>query len=189
MTTGELIRYVRKEKGMTQKQVADACGMADSAIRKYESGVQTPKLETLRRIATALGVEWTELVPVEKQGTTVVAHFIENSGFTFIDKNGNVIKQGNRKPLQKMSDAEVYRAGILKFNSEEDRIAYFYKKLSDEGKLVAGGYFFRNLDKDAWSKVADYVMNLSENPLYQKESETPPKSPPLEDDDPTPENT
>ena len=37
-TIGEKIRKTRIEKGMTQKQVAEKCDMADSAIRKYESG-------------------------------------------------------------------------------------------------------------------------------------------------------
>lgn len=55
MAVGENIRKARLEKGMTQKQVADACGMADSAIRKYESGQVTPKYNTLQRIAHALG--------------------------------------------------------------------------------------------------------------------------------------
>ena len=56
MMIGERIRAIRKQKGMTQKQIADKCGMADSAIRKYESGVVTPKIETLQRIAEALEV-------------------------------------------------------------------------------------------------------------------------------------
>lgn len=62
MTVGESIRKVRLAKGMTQKQVADACGMADSAIRKYEYGQITPKFATLQRIASALGVSAHELV-------------------------------------------------------------------------------------------------------------------------------
>lgn len=56
MSIGEKIRAARKNKGMTQKQLGAKCGMADSAIRKYESGTQTPKLETLQRIADALKV-------------------------------------------------------------------------------------------------------------------------------------
>lgn len=55
-TIGERIRAIRKEKGMTQKQVADKCGMADSAIRKYESGTVQTRDVTLEKIASALGV-------------------------------------------------------------------------------------------------------------------------------------
>lgn len=62
MTTGERIRAVRKKKGLTQKQLADRCGMADSAIRKYESGRIKPKLETIQRIATALDADLLEFV-------------------------------------------------------------------------------------------------------------------------------
>ena len=61
VTIGEQIKLFRREKGLTQKQLADACGMADSAIRKYESGNVRPKMATVSRIAKALGVEPLEL--------------------------------------------------------------------------------------------------------------------------------
>lgn len=64
MTTGERIRAIRKEKGMTQKQVADKCGMADSAIRKYESGTVQPRDVTLEKIASALDVPVYELIEI-----------------------------------------------------------------------------------------------------------------------------
>lgn len=62
MTIGEKIRATRKEKGMTQKQLADICKMADSAIRKYESGQVKPKTEMIKRIASALDVPATHLM-------------------------------------------------------------------------------------------------------------------------------
>lgn len=62
MTIGEKIRTIRKEKGMTQKQLADRCKMADSAIRKYESNQVVPKMEMVERIANALGVPATQLM-------------------------------------------------------------------------------------------------------------------------------
>lgn len=55
-TTGEKIKQARLNSHMTQKQLAEKCGMADSAIRKYESGKVIPKVETLQKIANALGV-------------------------------------------------------------------------------------------------------------------------------------
>ena len=59
--TGDKIRKLRKEKGLTQKQLGELCGIADSNIRKYESGKQNPKLETLQKIARALDVPITAL--------------------------------------------------------------------------------------------------------------------------------
>ena len=63
MTIGERIYYCRIENKMTQNQLAEKAGMADSAIRKYESGRVTPKFDTLNRIAAALDVPWTTLYP------------------------------------------------------------------------------------------------------------------------------
>lgn len=170
---------MRLERGLTQKQVADSCGMADSAIRKYESGKVTPKYEMLQRIAAALGVEWTELVPVDEQGAAIAAHVIEKAGLTVKDEDGNIIHQGDGRKWRKMTDAEQYRAGFLQFHSDEDRIAYFYRLLNEDGKLAAGVCFFKHLDKDAWGEVADYVLSLSENTLYQRtESPQSPPAPP-----------
>lgn len=67
MDTGMLIRSARKTKHLTQKQLGDLSGMADSAIRKYESGTVTPKYETLQRIAAALGVPVGQLLPSADQ--------------------------------------------------------------------------------------------------------------------------
>ena len=59
--TGDMIRKYRKEKGLTQKQLGELCGIADSNIRKYESGKQNPKIETLQKIADALNIDINKL--------------------------------------------------------------------------------------------------------------------------------
>lgn len=55
--TGDMIRKYRTEKGLTQKKLGELCGIADSNIRKYESGNQNPKIETLQKIADALDID------------------------------------------------------------------------------------------------------------------------------------
>ena len=62
MPTATMIKKIRKEKGLTQKQLGDLCGIADSNIRKYENGKQFPKMETLQKIADALGVNLGDLI-------------------------------------------------------------------------------------------------------------------------------
>ena len=54
--TGDMIRKYGTEKGLTQKKLGELCGIADSNIRKYESGNQNPKIETLQKIADALDI-------------------------------------------------------------------------------------------------------------------------------------
>ena len=61
MTIGDTLKQARINAGLTQKQLGEKCGMADSAIRKYESGKIKPKIETLKKIAAALNVSVIDL--------------------------------------------------------------------------------------------------------------------------------
>lgn len=56
MSIGSRIKSLRIKNNLTQKQLGELCGMADSAIRRYESDRGNPTDKTLRRIAEALNV-------------------------------------------------------------------------------------------------------------------------------------
>lgn len=62
MTTGEKIRVARKRIGFTQKQLGNACGIAEPTIRRYELGKLNPKMSTLIRIALPLKVSPESLI-------------------------------------------------------------------------------------------------------------------------------
>ncbi len=66
MPTGTKIKEFRKKNGLTQKQLGDLCGLADSAIRRYENGNANPKIETLQKIANALNVHISDLLDSDK---------------------------------------------------------------------------------------------------------------------------
>lgn len=51
------IKRIRKEKGITQEQLAEACNTATSYIGLMEIYKNVPKLSTIERIAIALDVE------------------------------------------------------------------------------------------------------------------------------------
>lgn len=65
LTLNENIKRIRKERGLTQKRLGEICGIAEPNIRKYENGKQNPKLETVEKIASALGVSAFDLMGVE----------------------------------------------------------------------------------------------------------------------------
>ncbi len=56
MTISENIRRIRKERGLTQKQLGALVGSSEAYIRAYESGRRNPKPSTLEKIANALDV-------------------------------------------------------------------------------------------------------------------------------------
>lgn len=53
---GKLIYQLRKEKNMTQKQVADAMNISDKTISKWERGQGCPDISLLRELANILEV-------------------------------------------------------------------------------------------------------------------------------------
>lgn len=66
MTIGQTIQNFRKEKGYTQKQLAEKCGMATGTIQQYELNKREPRQEQLRKIADALEVELWEIVELDQ---------------------------------------------------------------------------------------------------------------------------
>lgn len=56
MTVGKIIQKIRKEKGYTQKQLAEKCGVATGTIQQYELNKREPRQEQLCKIAKALDV-------------------------------------------------------------------------------------------------------------------------------------
>lgn len=54
--TGLLIRALRTEQGLTQKQLAQALGVTDQAVSKWERGLGCPDVSLLPSLAQALAV-------------------------------------------------------------------------------------------------------------------------------------
>ena len=56
MNTGEIIKYFRLARNMTQEQLAQDAEISFSTLRKYEANKRNPKYEQLSKIADALGI-------------------------------------------------------------------------------------------------------------------------------------
>ena len=57
--------------GLTQKELAERMGTTQSAIARLESATHMPSLDTLRRLAEALGVDF---IITAQEGLTVRPH-------------------------------------------------------------------------------------------------------------------
>ena len=50
------LKYFRLKKKMSMKDLAEVCGLTPMAISNYESGKRQPDMDTINKLATALGV-------------------------------------------------------------------------------------------------------------------------------------
>ena len=60
--TADTIRRLREERGLTQGKLAEAIGVTDKAISKWETGRGLPDISLVEPLANALGVSVTELL-------------------------------------------------------------------------------------------------------------------------------
>lgn len=67
MNTGKKIKLIHTFRGLTQRELGEACGIHEVAIRKYELGRNILKPEQLRKIAEALNVKVNSLVEFDIQ--------------------------------------------------------------------------------------------------------------------------
>lgn len=59
---GEHIRVLRVERGWTQEDLADVCGLHANYVGTVERGEQVMSLEIARRVAAGLGLKLSELL-------------------------------------------------------------------------------------------------------------------------------
>ena len=61
------LKELRRERGMTQPEVADALGIDPRTYRKYENGESNMNADKLQKSAKALGVSSDDIILVRKK--------------------------------------------------------------------------------------------------------------------------
>lgn len=70
-TIGKTIRSLREQRGMSQEVLSGLAGMYKSHLGRIERGEKKPNLDSLCRIASALGMQPRELLKrIEEQAQT-----------------------------------------------------------------------------------------------------------------------
>lgn len=128
--SGEKIKKIRIAQNLTQEQLGRLCvpPMAGSAIRRYESGKASPKIQTLQRIAKALKI------PVDE---------IRSDIDLDCERMMNLVKNMSL-PLNPESISISGQKGHVQ------KLAASFSKLNDKGQEKAASYV------DDLSKIPEY---------------------------------
>ena len=113
---GEKIREYRIKAGLTQKSLGESCGIAEPTIRKYELGILNPKIETVKKIASALGVsvpdimgweyfdeQYPNLADEVKQIENIENKYGKGSG-KLLDLFSKLNAEGKEKAIDRLTD-------------------------------------------------------------------------------------
>ena len=88
---GRLISKLRKEKGLTQKNIADALGISNKTVSKWETGLGCPDLSLWPDLSVILGAEITQLMEGEITPNKPDSGNISNIRFYVCPSCGNIL--------------------------------------------------------------------------------------------------
>lgn len=146
------IRELRKEKGLTMKQLGSVLGLAESTISQYETGKRDPDISTLSLIAVYFNVTIEYLLG---RSEVRMSPFFEGAG----DTSQDIESFDTPSDFEK---AWAERTGIphnidptkaIPLVSAKELMLRSFEQLNPEGQFVA----------------AERVLELTEIPKYQKD--------------------
>lgn len=93
---GKFIAELRKEKNMTQIELADKLGVTDRAISKWENGRGLPDLSLIKPLCEELDITVNELLSGEKISKKDYQEKLEENILNTIDYTNKKIKKNNK---------------------------------------------------------------------------------------------
>ena len=91
---GVFISELRKEQGLTQKELADKIGVSDKTISKWETCRGIPDMTYMESLCTSLGITMNELISGERLSDEAYSKKAEENIMTLMNENENN-KRGN----------------------------------------------------------------------------------------------
>ena len=86
MKIGEVIRKYRKEKGLTQEEMANRLGVTTPAVNKWENGASLPDVTMLAPIARLLGITVDTLLSFREELTMDESRAILNTMWAYLNE-------------------------------------------------------------------------------------------------------
>lgn len=89
---GERLKQLRKERGITQAQIAEALGIAQPTIYKYEKGLRKIPMSVLQKFAVYFELSMTDLIGVQPTMTAEEPAWLEEiRGYNLNDEEVNEV--------------------------------------------------------------------------------------------------
>ena len=188
MEIGAVIRKYRKEKEMTQEEMAGCLGVTASAVNKWENGNTLPDVALLAPVARLLGITTDTLLSyrekltereisatgeelrrcVEKKGLEAAFEFAENK-----------IREYPNCGQLSLICAQILNGwcviyGLEKSEEQEEKIFFLYEKaLKDEAEAVreaaAMALMLMYMEKKEYRKAQEYLDKIGERKINRRQ--------------------
>lgn len=138
---GKLIAKLRKEKGMTQDELADKFEITGKSVSKWERGINAPDISILKSLSEELGISIEELLSGElNTGDNL------NNGDIMIDSikyYNNLIKHKNSIKVLFLIIILVFVFSLVFTINNYNKFS-IYSIISDDSRMTLDGYIIFN---------------------------------------------
>ena len=173
---GKFILDLRKEKNMTQNELADKLGITDRAISKWENGRGMPDLSLLMPLCEILGISINELLSGEKLNKQNYQEKLEENFINTIDYTDKKIKRIKKVFIIILSVIlTIIAIIIILFTIDINR-------MKKNKQVLFSNFLFRNWgysyiqpvniqDSKIENTIRDYLIKKSDNEYNKYENE------------------
>ena len=183
MFIGEKIRKLRKERNMTQEQLANYLGLKSAAVSKYEKGIVSPSWAMIEKISTIFNVNtkeliegvdmWSEPTPVEgfvwgaefeqklnKMGYRIIITEAHEEEYMFIEYQDGTLEISS-KDLSNIEDSITDYLRFKMYELKKKRAKDFRPKkpktptirIKHSTYKASAGFGFDLEDRDEWDEI------------------------------------
>ena len=123
---GQKISMLRKEKGMTQKELAEKLCVTDKSVSKWETGVHFPDIVVMEELANELGITVVDLLGLEQASSEEVIQGMKK------------VSQEEKNEIKKVMKSRAIISAIYGIIGAP--LAIYFSWLLNEQGLVGGIY-------------------------------------------------
>ncbi|MFE3032535.1 helix-turn-helix domain-containing protein [Streptomyces canus] len=143
---GGAIRKLRKERGLTLVQLAEAAALSHPFLSQLERGLTRPSMPSLHRIARALGTTQQALM-----ATAAVPHTDDAADTVHLVRAGTGLPVSNTGGTARMLGTPAYSFHPVEYTGVGEVFADFYDHPGDEFVYVIAGEIEIELQTDGAS--------------------------------------
>ena len=141
---GDKIRTKRRERNLTQEELASMLHVSKAAVSKWENEESYPDITLLPKIAQLFHITMDELFDytLEEKPSNVVCEYHFSFSFDVVDRQ--ILNYGTVEECRAYKVGDTWEIGIH-FVSNEESIPYILQKYIKPGVLI-DGYSVRRAD-------------------------------------------
>ncbi|MCB6610778.1 helix-turn-helix transcriptional regulator [[Clostridium] symbiosum] len=90
---GSFISEVRREKGMTQAELAEKLGVTNKTVSRWETGNYMPDLSTIQSLCTELDIGVNEFISGERLSSEAFREHADNNVISVLNREAQMLKE------------------------------------------------------------------------------------------------